>query len=82
MESLDLNGLAKSLPASNFEKAEKDLLNNFKGESPGLVAESSSHVLAAQLPHSASQPSTGRLEVHPRERTMRDMQLHVRISCR
>ncbi|KAL4065667.1 hypothetical protein V8B97DRAFT_2070319 [Scleroderma yunnanense] len=30
MESLDLNGLAKSLPASNFEKAEKDLLNNFK----------------------------------------------------
>ncbi|KAF8554052.1 hypothetical protein OG21DRAFT_1413282 [Imleria badia] len=30
MESLDLNGLAKSLPASNFEKAEKELLNNFK----------------------------------------------------
>ncbi|KAG1750558.1 uncharacterized protein EDB91DRAFT_696752 [Suillus paluster] len=28
--SLDLNGLAKSLPAANFEKAEKDLLNNFK----------------------------------------------------
>ncbi|EIW75003.1 hypothetical protein CONPUDRAFT_66560 [Coniophora puteana RWD-64-598 SS2] len=28
--SLDLNGLAKSLPASNFEKAEKDMLNNFK----------------------------------------------------
>ena len=33
MESLDLNGLAKSLPASNFEKAEKELLNNFKGRS-------------------------------------------------
>lgn len=31
MESLDLDGLAKSLPASNFEKAEKELLNNFKG---------------------------------------------------
>ncbi|KIJ12393.1 hypothetical protein PAXINDRAFT_82869 [Paxillus involutus ATCC 200175] len=30
MESLDLNGLAKSLPASSFEKAEKELLNNFK----------------------------------------------------
>ncbi|KAG6377954.1 hypothetical protein JVT61DRAFT_14748 [Boletus reticuloceps] len=30
MESLNLNGLAKSLPASNFEKAEKELLNNFK----------------------------------------------------
>ncbi|KAF8126281.1 hypothetical protein EV363DRAFT_1348182 [Boletus edulis] len=30
MESLDLNGLAKSLPVSNFEKAEKELLNNFK----------------------------------------------------
>ncbi|KAI9454320.1 hypothetical protein HD554DRAFT_2112104 [Boletus coccyginus] len=30
MESLDLDGLAKSLPASNFEKAEKELLNNFK----------------------------------------------------
>ncbi|KAH7911842.1 hypothetical protein BJ138DRAFT_1135114 [Hygrophoropsis aurantiaca] len=30
MESLNLNGLAKSLPAANFEKAEKDLLNNFK----------------------------------------------------
>ncbi|KAG6334905.1 hypothetical protein ID866_4186 [Astraeus odoratus] len=30
MESLDLNGLEKSLPASNFEKAEKELLNNFK----------------------------------------------------
>ncbi|KAH7922268.1 hypothetical protein BV22DRAFT_1017634 [Leucogyrophana mollusca] len=30
MESLDLDGLAKSLPAANFEKAEKDLLNNFK----------------------------------------------------
>ncbi|KAJ8588980.1 hypothetical protein M405DRAFT_862508 [Rhizopogon salebrosus TDB-379] len=30
MESLDLNGLAKSLPAANFEKAEKELLNNFK----------------------------------------------------
>ncbi|KAG2354402.1 hypothetical protein BDR07DRAFT_1429592 [Suillus spraguei] len=28
--SLDLNGLAKSLPAANLEKAEKDLLNNFK----------------------------------------------------
>ncbi|KIK80578.1 hypothetical protein PAXRUDRAFT_89101, partial [Paxillus rubicundulus Ve08.2h10] len=28
--SLDLNGLAKSLPASSFEKAEKELLNNFK----------------------------------------------------
>ncbi|KAI6118464.1 hypothetical protein F5141DRAFT_1024201 [Pisolithus sp. B1] len=30
MESLDLNGLAKSLPGSGLEKAEKDLLNNFK----------------------------------------------------
>jgi hypothetical protein len=30
MESLDLNGLAKSLPVSNFKMAEKELLNNFK----------------------------------------------------
>jgi hypothetical protein len=38
--SLDLNGLAKSLPAANLEKAEKDLLNNFKGEELFLQAPS------------------------------------------
>ncbi|KAH7882504.1 hypothetical protein F5I97DRAFT_1960983 [Phlebopus sp. FC_14] len=37
MESLDLNGLAKSLPASNFEKAEKELLNNFKASALSIT---------------------------------------------
>jgi hypothetical protein len=32
MESLDLNTLASSLPTANLANAEKDLLNNFKGE--------------------------------------------------
>lgn len=35
--SLDLNGLAKSLPAANLEKAEKDLLNNFKASALSIT---------------------------------------------
>jgi hypothetical protein len=31
MESLNLNTLASSLPTANLANAEKDLLNNFKG---------------------------------------------------
>lgn len=32
MESLNLNTLASSLPTANLQNAEKELLNNFKGE--------------------------------------------------
>jgi hypothetical protein len=32
MESLNLNALAGSLPTSNLASAEKELLNNFRGE--------------------------------------------------
>jgi len=31
MESLNLNALAGSLPTSNLANAEKELLNNFRG---------------------------------------------------
>jgi hypothetical protein len=34
MESLNLNALAGSLPTSNLASAEKELLNNFRGDSP------------------------------------------------
>ena len=33
MESLNLNALAGSLPTSNLASAEKELLNNFRGDS-------------------------------------------------
>lgn len=33
MESLNLNALAGSLPTSNLASAEKELLNNFRGNS-------------------------------------------------
>ena len=34
MESLNLNALAGSLPTSNLASAEKELLNNFRGDFP------------------------------------------------
>lgn len=71
MESLDLNGLAKSLPASNFEKAEKELLNNFKGASLLLpISPVPTHIPFPQRPRSASPHFTDHPGMLQRELTM------------
>ena len=85
--TLNLNTLASSLPNSGFAKAEKDLLNNFKGidiislinPQPGSRQKERSFCVS-QPPPSVSPPSTDPLDRHRNGLTMPDTQPPVRMS--
>lgn len=80
METLNLNTLANSLPTAQ-QKAEQELLNDFKGDFVFLWREMT-RANFPKLRHSALPHSTVLHARMPNAHTIQDMLQHARISLR
>jgi hypothetical protein len=80
METLNLNTLANSLPTAQ-QKADQELLNNFKGTFIFFLKEMTSLTVPKPRP-SALPHSIARHARMPNAPTMQDTPLHARIFLR